>query len=76
MARTLAELPKGSRITDYISLGVVAKTYPREKVDSVLAATGKASCYRESEHSAAGPACACSGLLCDCAGLVHVFVLP
>jgi len=60
MARTLAELPKGSRITDYISLGVVAKTYPREKVDSVLAATGKAS----------------SGLLCDCAGLVHVFVLP
>lgn len=43
MARTLAELPKGSRITDYISLGVVAKTFPTEKVTSVLAATGKAS---------------------------------
>ena len=43
MARTLAELPKGSRITDYISLGVVAKTFPTEKVNSVLAATGKAS---------------------------------
>jgi hypothetical protein len=43
MARTLAELPKGSRITDYISLGVVAKTFPTEKVKSVLAATGKAS---------------------------------
>ena len=28
MARTIAELPKGSRITDYISLGVVAKSLP------------------------------------------------
>src|SRR5213593_3462293 len=26
MARTLASLPSGSRITDYVSLGVVAKT--------------------------------------------------
>ena len=27
MARTLAQLPKGSRISDYISLGVIAKTF-------------------------------------------------
>lgn len=43
MARTLAELPKGSRITDYISLGVVAKTFPEAAVKSVLAATGRSS---------------------------------
>lgn len=43
MARTLAELPKGSRITDYVSLGVLAKTFPMERVKSVLASTGKAS---------------------------------
>lgn len=43
MARTLAELPKGSRITDYISLGVVAKTFPVAAVKSVLEATGRSS---------------------------------
>jgi hypothetical protein len=43
MARTLAEIPKGSRITDYVSLGVLAKTFPLEKVKSVLASTGKES---------------------------------
>jgi Insertion element 4 transposase N-terminal/Transposase DDE domain len=43
MARTLAELPKGSRITDYVSLGVLAKTFPMEKVKLVLVSTGKAS---------------------------------
>jgi hypothetical protein len=43
MARTLAELPKGSRITDYVSLGVLAKTFPVQKVKSALASTGKAS---------------------------------
>lgn len=43
MARTLAELPKGSRITDYISLGVIAKTFPVEKIQAALASTGKAS---------------------------------
>ena len=43
MARTVAELPKGNRITDFISLGVVAKTFPMETVKSVLAATGKES---------------------------------
>ena len=43
MARTLANLPAGSRITDYISLGVIAKTFPRETVQAVLAATGTGS---------------------------------
>ena len=43
MARTLASLPEGSRITDYVSLGVITKTFPLERVRSVLAATGKAS---------------------------------
>ena len=43
MARTLAELPKGSRITDYISLGVVAKTFPVATVKAVLEATGRSS---------------------------------
>jgi hypothetical protein len=43
MARTVASLPTGSRITDYISLGVLAKTFPLNTVRAVLAATGTAS---------------------------------
>ena len=43
MARTLAELPKGSRITDYVSLGVLAKAFPVQKVKSVLVSTGRDS---------------------------------
>jgi hypothetical protein len=43
MARTVASLPAGSRITDYISLGVVTKFFPRQTVDSVLEQTGRAS---------------------------------
>ena len=43
MARRVADLPAGTRITDYISLGVVAKTFPLSKVRSVLEATNKAS---------------------------------
>jgi len=43
MARTLAELPPGSRITDYISLGVLTKAIPMERIQSVLKETGKAS---------------------------------
>lgn len=43
MARTVAALPTGPRLTDYISLGVLAKTFPRARVDQVLATTGKAS---------------------------------
>ena len=43
MARTLATLPEGSRITDYVSLGVITKTFPLARVRAVLASTGKAS---------------------------------
>jgi len=43
MARTVATLPEGSRITDFISLGVIAKTFPVGKVHAVLRTTGKAS---------------------------------
>lgn len=43
MARTVASLPAGTRITDYISLGVVARFFPREKIDAILQDTGRAS---------------------------------
>lgn len=43
MARTVAELPSGSRITDYVSLGVIAKTFPSSKVLTILEATSKNS---------------------------------
>jgi hypothetical protein len=43
MARTVAALPAGARITDYISLGVITKTFPLTTVRAVLAASGKAS---------------------------------
>ena len=43
MARTVARLPEGSRITDYLSLGVIAKSFPLDRVRAVLASTGKAS---------------------------------
>jgi hypothetical protein len=43
MARTIAFLPAGSRITDYISLGVIAKFFPFDKVRGVLEKTGRAS---------------------------------
>jgi hypothetical protein len=43
MARTIATLPAGSRITDYISLGVVTKFFPLQKVHEVLTETKRAS---------------------------------
>ena len=43
MSRTVASLPAGSRITDYVSLGVVAKAFPPEQIRAALAATGKES---------------------------------
>ncbi|MGH9564829.1 MAG: transposase domain-containing protein, partial [Candidatus Angelobacter sp.] len=43
MARTVAALPAGSRITDYISLGVVASFFPADKVRAVLEKTKRAS---------------------------------
>jgi hypothetical protein len=43
VARTVAELPPGSRITDYISLGVISKTFPLSSIGPVLSRTGTAS---------------------------------
>ena len=43
MARTVAELPSGTRITDFISLGVLTKTFPLATIRAVLGNTGKAS---------------------------------
>lgn len=43
MARTAAGLPAGSRVTDFISVGVLAARYPRDLVDRVLAETGRGS---------------------------------
>src|SRR5215210_2765142 len=43
MARAPAGLPAGIRLTDHISLGVVAKAFPLGEVRQVLAETGRAS---------------------------------
>ena len=43
MARTVAALPPGARLTDYISLGVLAKTFPVDVINRVLAETRTAS---------------------------------
>ena len=43
MARTTADLPKGPRLSDYISVGVLAKAFPPARVHAILAATGKTS---------------------------------
>lgn len=43
MARTAAVLSDGARVTDYISLGVIAETVPRELLDQILEETGKQS---------------------------------
>ena len=43
MARIPAGLPAGIRLSDHISLGVIARTFPLEEVQQVLAETGKAS---------------------------------
>lgn len=43
MSRTVAELPAGSRLTDHITLGVIAQKFPRQRIEEVLKETGKAS---------------------------------
>ena len=43
MARTAAKLEGGSRISDYITLGAVARVFPASRVEASLQATGKAS---------------------------------
>ena len=48
MARTTAALPPGSRLTDYISLGVLTASFPIETVGEVLLSTG---CMSQRERS-------------------------
>jgi hypothetical protein len=43
MARASAGLPAGIRLSDHISLGVIARTFPLDQVQQILADTGKAS---------------------------------
>src|SRR5919202_2630320 len=43
MPRAPAALPAGIRVSDHISLGVIARTFPLDRVRQVLAETGKAS---------------------------------
>jgi hypothetical protein len=43
MARAAAGLPAGIRLSDHISLGVIARAVPLERVQQVLAETGRAS---------------------------------
>jgi len=47
MSRTVARLPFRSRITDYISLELAAKTFPLHKIHAALAATGRESVRQE-----------------------------
>jgi hypothetical protein len=46
MARTVAEIPAGPRISDFMSLGVLAKAFPAAAVAAALVQTGKASVRR------------------------------
>src|ERR671915_1647784 len=43
MARAPAGLPAGVRLSDHISLGVIAGTFPLDRVRQILADTGRAS---------------------------------
>ena len=43
MARAPSGLPAGIRVSDHISLGVIARTFPLDQVRRVLAETGRAS---------------------------------
>jgi hypothetical protein len=43
MARAATGLPAGIRLSDHISLGVIARAVPLDRVQQVLAETGKAS---------------------------------
>src|SRR3954447_561128 len=43
MASSTDGLPAGVRLSDHVSLGVIAKTFPLDRVRQVLAETGRAS---------------------------------
>jgi hypothetical protein len=69
MARTIATLPAGRRITDYLSLGVIAKFSVAEGAQGVTE-------DRPGQCARARLASACSGVLRDCLGLVQAVLLP
>lgn len=48
MPRSVLGLPSGSRVTDYISLGVITKTFPLPTIQTILQQEGKMS-VRERE---------------------------
>src|SRR5918912_70035 len=43
MARTVARLPNGTRVSDHVALGVLTATIPADLVDAVLAETDRQS---------------------------------
>lgn len=43
MARTVAELPGGTRVTDFISLGVISERVPADDIRRILKETGRES---------------------------------
>jgi len=43
MARTVDGFREGTRVSDFISLGVVAKTFPRDQIQAILRETGRES---------------------------------
>jgi len=48
MARTVAGLPEGTRVTDFISLGVVTRAFPLASIQRILKESGRTS-QRERE---------------------------
>ena len=54
MAGVVAGLPAGIRLSDHISLGVIAGTFPLDQVQQVLAETGRAG---ERQHGPATSLC-------------------
>src|ERR1700716_149871 len=46
MARTVAGLPKGARVSDFVTLGVLTATVPASLIDAVLSDTDRNSIRR------------------------------
>ena len=58
MARIVSTLPSGTRITDYISLGVITKTFPTKSIHGALKEAERTSLRNRDLPGA------CSSLLC------------
>ena len=56
MARTVAGLPKGIRVSDHVTLGVLTTTVPASLIDTVLIDTVLADTERESVRQRSLPA--------------------